>query len=148
VATPTLVLLAATALALCVLFGATLYETVVLDPRWPARPGIVQPRNGGVSRRRFWLPVPPIADVLLVLSLVCAWADTAVRAALLMAVVAHAVARVWWLAHLGPRAAVVERTDPADVDETDARRWTRAALARLPLLAVAASAALAALAMA
>ena len=50
--TPTLVLIAAATLVACALLGGGLYETVVVDPAWPKRPGIIQ-----VSQR--WdLPAP------------------------------------------------------------------------------------------
>ena len=48
--TPTVVLIAITTLAACVTLGGGLYEYLVVDPRWPKRPGIIQPHNGGVSR--------------------------------------------------------------------------------------------------
>jgi hypothetical protein len=51
-----LVLIAFTALAACVSLGG-LYEFLVVDPAWPKRPGIIQPRNGGVSRARSDGPV-------------------------------------------------------------------------------------------
>jgi hypothetical protein len=47
-----LVLIAITTLAACVTLGGGLYEYVVIDPNWPKRPGIIQSRNGGVSRAR------------------------------------------------------------------------------------------------
>lgn len=147
-ATPTLILLAATALTATVLFGAALYEVLVVDPRWPQRPGIVQARNGGLSRTRFWFPAPLVLDVLLVVAVAGAWADGPIRAVLLVGLAAHAADRAWWLADLGPKAAAFERSDPADVDEAAARRWTRRAAARLPLMAITACATLAALALA
>src|ERR1700756_2940930 len=48
-----LVLIAITTLAACVTLGGGLYEFLVIDPVWPKRPGIIQSRNGGVSRARF-----------------------------------------------------------------------------------------------
>jgi hypothetical protein len=47
--TPTLVLIAITTLAAFVTLGGGLYEFLVVDPYWPKRPGIIQPRNGGVD---------------------------------------------------------------------------------------------------
>ncbi|WP_460354780.1 hypothetical protein [Mycobacterium sp. ZZG] len=146
--TPTLILIAATTLAACVCLGAAVYEALVVDPYWPRRPGIIQSKNGGISRVRFWLPAPLIFEVLLVVTLVVTWGDATVGVALLVALVSHAAMRLWTLFDLIPTAAEFERTDPADVDESAALRWTRKNLLRLPLLAVTSCAMLAALAFA
>jgi hypothetical protein len=131
--TPTLVLIATTTLAACVSLGGGLYEFLVVDPFWPKRPGIIQPRNGGVSRARFWIPAHTAFEVLLIVTLVVAWDDAEVRVALLVALVTHAVMRVWSLVDFVPKAVAFEKTDPAHVDERDAVRWTRRSLLRLPL---------------
>jgi hypothetical protein len=131
--TPTLVLIAITTLVACVSLGGGLYEFLVVDPFWPKRPGIIQPRNGGVSRARFWIPAHIAFEVLLVVTLVVAWDDAEVRVALLVALVSHAVMRVWSLVDFVPKAVAFEKADPAHVDEHDAVRWTRRSLLRLPL---------------
>lgn len=146
--TPTLILLAATTLAACVAFGGALYEVLVVDPYWPKRPGIIQSQNGGISRVRFWLPAPVVFEVLLVVTLVVTWGEPAVGPALLVALVSHAVMRMWALFDLIPRAAQFERSDPADVDEAAALRWTRRNMVRVPLLLLTSCAMLAALALA
>lgn len=131
--TPTLVLIAAATLTACALFGGGLYEALVVDPAWPKRPGIIQARNGGISRRRFWIPVHTVFEVLLVIALVAAWGDGVTRLALLVALVSHAVMRVWSLVDFVPKAVEFEKTDPADVDEAAAVGWTRRSLLRVPL---------------
>ena len=146
--TPTLILIAAATFTACALFGGGLYETLVVDPFWPKRPGIVQTRNGGISRRRFWIPAHTTFEVLAVAALIAAWGHPDVRLALLVALGAHVVMRVWSLVDLIPKAAAFERTDPAGVDEAAAVRWTRRSLLRLPLDAVACVAMLVALAVA
>ncbi|CAN3130720.1 hypothetical protein ACNUDN_22600 [Mycobacterium sp. smrl_JER01] len=146
--TPTLILLAATTLAACVALGGAVYEALVVDPYWPKRPGIIQSRNGGISRVRFWLPAPVIFEVLLVVTLVVTWGDATVGVALLIALISHATMRLWALFDLIPKAAEFERTDPADVDAHAAVRWTRKNLLRVPLLLVTSCAMLAALALA
>ena len=146
--TPAVVLIAVTTLAAGVALGGAVYEAVVVDPAWPKRPGIVQARNGGISRARFWLPAPIVFEVLLVVTLVVAWGDPEVRAALLVASAAHAAVRIWSALDLTPKAAAFEGTDPADVDEAAALRWTRRSLLRLPLEALTCLAMLAALALA
>src|ERR1044072_6572680 len=113
--TPTLALIAAATLVACVLLGGGLYETVVVDPAWPKRPGIIQAHNGGISRRRFWIPAHTLFEVLLVIALIAAWGDADVRLALLVALVSHAAMRVWSLVDLVPKAVEFERADPASV---------------------------------
>ncbi len=143
---PTLVLIAVTTLVSCVSLGGALYEALVVDPFWPKRPGIIQSRNGGISRVRFWLPVHTLFEVMLVVTLILTWGDDHVGAALWVALVSHAVMRIWSVFYLIPKAVEFERTDPADVDEVAAQRWIRRSLMRLPLILVICSAMLAALA--
>jgi hypothetical protein len=143
--TPTLVLIAITTLAACVTLGGGLYEFLVVDPAWPKRPGIIQPRNGGVSRARFWIPVHTVFEVLLIVTLVVAWGDAHARVALLVALASHAVMRVWSLVDVVPKAVAFEKANPATVDETAAVRWTRRSLLRLPLDLITCAAMLAAL---
>ena len=131
--TPTLVLIAITTLAACITLGGGLYEFLVVDPFWPKRPGIIQGRNGGVSRARFWVPAHTIFEVLLVVTLATAWSHADVRVALLVALVSHAVLRVWSLVDFVPKAVAFEKADPATVEEAAAVRWTRRSLLRLPL---------------
>ncbi len=144
--TPTLVLIAITTVAACVSLGGGLYEFLVVDPYWPKRPGIIQPRNGGVSRARFWIPTHTVFEVLLIVTLVVAWGHADVRVALLVALVSHAVMRVWSLVDFVPKALAFEKADPATVDEVAAVRWTRRSLLRLPLDLITCVAMLAALA--
>ena len=146
--TPTLVLIAAATLAACASLGGGLYEAVVVDPVWPKRPGIIQPRNGGISRRRFWIPAHSTFEVLLVVALIVSWREPDVRLALLVAVVSHAAMRVWSLLDFVPKAVAFEKADPASVDEDAAVAWTRRSLARLALDLVTCVAMLAALAVA
>jgi hypothetical protein len=144
--TPTLVLLAITTLVACALFGGGLYEVLVVDPFWPKRPGIIQARNGGISRARFWVPAHTTFEVLLVVTLISAWDHTDARVALLVALGSHALMRVWSLVDFVPKAVAFEKADPAAVDEAAAVRWTRRSLLRLPLDLITCGAMLSALA--
>jgi hypothetical protein len=148
VGTPSLVLIAVTTLVACLSLGGALYEALAVDPYWPKRPGIIQTHNGGISRARFWLPVHTTFEVLLVVTLVLTWGVAGVAVPLLVALVSHAVMRIWSAFDLIPKAVQFERTDPADVDETAALRWIRRSLWRLPLILVTCAAMLAALAVA
>ena len=82
------------------------------------------------------------------MSLVVGWAHSDVRTALLVALVSHALMRVWSLADFVPKAVAFEKADPAEIDEAAAVRWTRCSLLRLPLDLIACIATLAALAVA
>jgi hypothetical protein len=144
--TPTLVLIAITTLAACATLGGGLYEFLVVDPFWPKRPGIIQARNGGISRARFWVPAHTTFEALLIVTLVVAWSHADVRVALVVALISHAVMRVWSLVDFVPKALAFEKADPATVDEAAAVRWTRRSLLRLPLALITCGAMLVALA--
>lgn len=131
--TISLVLIAVTTLAACISLGGGLYEYLVVDPYWPRRPGIIQARNGGISRARFWVPAQIGFEVLLGVVLIVTWSDAGVRPALLVALISHALVRVWSLVDFVPKALAFEKADPATVDEAAALRWTRRSLLRLPL---------------
>lgn len=133
---PTLVLIAIAAFTACALIGGGLYESLVLDPVWPGRPAIVQPRHGGVSRRRFWIPAHSAFEVTLIASLVVSWGQSDVRTALLVALVSHLVTRVWSFIDFVPKVTAFEKADPAKVDRAAAVRWSRRSLLRLPLDAI------------
>jgi AcrR family transcriptional regulator len=143
---PTLVLIAITTLAACATLGGGLYEFLVVDPFWPKRPGIIQARNGGISRARFWVPAHTTFEALLIVTLVVAWSHADVRVALVVALISHAVMRVWSLVDFVPKALAFEKADPATVDEAAAVRWTRRSLLRLPLALITCGAMLVALA--
>ena len=130
----------------CALLGGGLYEFLVVDPFWPRRPGIIQPTRGGISRRRFWIPAHTVFEVLLIVTLVAGWGQPDVRYALLVALVSHAVMRVWSLVDFVPKALAFEKADPATVDAATAVRWTRRSLLRLPLDLITCAAMLVALA--
>jgi ABC-type maltose transport system permease subunit len=99
-----------------------------------------------VSPARFWLPAHLVFEVLLIVTLVVAWGEADVRIALLVALVSHAVMRVWSLVDFVPKALAFEKADPATVDEASAVRWTRRSLLRLSLDVITCAAMLVALA--
>jgi hypothetical protein len=113
--------------------GGGLYEFLVIDPFGPRRPDIIQPNRGGISRKRFWIPAHTAFELALIAALVMAWSLREVRFWLLVALISHAVMRVWSLVDFVPKALAFERTDPATITESAARRWTRRSLWRLPL---------------
>lgn len=140
-----LVLLSAVVLLVCASLGGGIYESVVLDPVWPGRPAIIQAQHGGVSRRRFWIPVHGAVAVALVAAVIVTWGHPDVRAPILIAFASHAAVRIWSLVDLVPKVVAFQKTDPAVVERDAAVRWTRRSLLRLPLDVVTCVAALAAL---
>ena len=104
--------------------GGGLYEFLVIDPIWPRRPDIIQPDRGGVSRKIFWIPAHTAFELFLIGTLVMAWSRPEIRFWLLVALISHAVMRVWSLVDFVPKALAFERADPATITESTARRWT------------------------
>jgi hypothetical protein len=141
-ALPLLMMTAALALASV---GGGLYEFLVVDPAWPRRPDLIQPRLGGVSRRRFWIPAHTLFELSLIASLIVAWSQPAVRIPLLTALASHGAMRLWSAFDFIPKALAFERADPATVTEAAARRWSRRSLGRFPLDLVTCTAVLCAL---
>ncbi|MDT5105922.1 MAG: hypothetical protein QOI25_3435 [Mycobacterium sp.] len=142
---PALILLSAVVLLACASLGGTLYEYLVLDPVWPSRPAIIQAPYGGVSRRRFWIPVHSAFAVTLVAAVIVTWGHADVRTPILVALASHVVMRVWSLIDFIPKAVAFEKTDPAVIERAAAVRWTRRSLLRLPLYVLTCVAALVAL---
>jgi hypothetical protein len=131
--TPALILLSAVVLLACTSLGGGVYEFVVLDPVWPSRPAIIQARHGGVSRRRFWIPMHSVFEVTLIAAVIVTWGHSDVRAPLLVALASQVLMRVWSLVDFVPKAVAFEKTDPAVIERAAAVRWTRRSLLRLPL---------------
>ena len=130
-ASVTLPVAIASSLALISL-GGGVYEFLVIDPFWPRRPDIIQPNRGGISRRQFWIPAHTEFELALIAALVTAWSSE-VRFWLLVALISHALMRVWSLLDLVPKALTFERANLGTITESTARRWTRRSLWRLPL---------------
>jgi hypothetical protein len=130
---PSSILLVVGAALALVSLGGGAYEFLVVDPAWPARPELIQPGRGGMSRRRFWIPAHVLFELTLIASLVSFWAVPAVRQPLLIALASHGTMRVWSAFDFIPKALAFEQADPASVDEAAARRWSRRSLGRLPL---------------
>ncbi|MDT5027254.1 MAG: hypothetical protein QOE61_3680 [Micromonosporaceae bacterium] len=130
---PALILLSAVVLLACATLGGGLYEYLVLDPVWPGRPAIIQAPYGGVSRRRFWIPMHGAFEVTLVAAVVVTWGHADVRTAILVALASHVVMRVWSLIDFIPKAIAFEKADPAVIERAAAVRWTRRSLLRVPL---------------
>ncbi len=144
----TLIAVAVAAALALISLGGAFYEFSVVDPAWPRRPEFIQPRAGGISRRRFWIPAHVAFELALVAALILAWLRPDVRLCLLLALASHALMRLWSAFDFMPKALAFERAEAAAISENAARRWARRSLARLPLDLVTCGAALAALALA
>jgi hypothetical protein len=126
-------LIGMTILAAAISIGGGLYEFTVLDPVWPNRPSLVQPRHGGVSRKRFWIPAHTAFELLLVAALVMAWPTADIRQWLLVALATHAAMRIWSALDFIPKALAFERAEADGVSLAVAQRWTSRSRLRMPL---------------
>ena len=127
------ILVAVSAAFALMLVGGGLYEFLVVDPAWPRRPELIQPSRGGVSRRRFWIPLHTAFELSLIASLIAAWDAPEVRTPLLVALASHGTMRIWSAFDFIPKALAFERSDPTTIDTAAAQRWTRRSMARVPL---------------
>lgn len=142
---PFILTVAAAGFAL-MLVGGGLYEVLVVDPCWPKRPDIIQPDRGGISRRRFWMPVHTAFELSVICALIAAWSAPAVRSRLWVALISHAIARIWSFLDFIPKALAFERAEPGSITEVSARKWTHRSIFRLPLELLACGATMAAFA--
>lgn len=130
---PIVLSLSLTTLAAGALLGGGAYETRVVDPVWPRRIDIVQPQHGGMSRARFWIPAHAVFELLLIASLVLAWATPQVRIWLLVTLAIHAAMRIWSALDFIPKALALERGDASAVGEESIKHWVGRSKWRLPL---------------
>lgn len=128
-----LILLTAASVVAWMTLGGSAYEYLVVDPRWPQRRELIQPERGGIVRRRFWMPMHGIFELLLIANLVANWNVPAIRMPLLIALASHGLMRIWSFAYFIPRALAFERSTPDAINVSAAKRWTRMSLARMPL---------------
>jgi hypothetical protein len=113
--------------------GGGLYEHSVVDPAWPRNPALIQPKRGGIKRVLFWLPAHIAFELTLIVALIVAWSEVAVRTPLLVALASHASMRIWSGFDMIPKALAFEKADPGEIGETEARAWTQRSLMRFPL---------------
>lgn len=114
-------------------FGGGIYESVVLDPRWPEKPEIIRPADGGLNRKHFWIPAHTTFELLLLCALAITWSIPSVRYCLLAALAAHVVMRGWSGFDFIPKALEFERSTSQTYSIEAARDWTARSLLRLPL---------------
>lgn len=106
--------------------GGGIYETLLIDPKWPTRPTIIQPNRGGINRGSFWAPSHALYELALLVSVCFAWNNHQVRWWILAALTAHLAARAWSFAYFIPRALRFEQSNDLSQEQIRlARRWTR-----------------------
>ena len=116
--------------------GGGIYETLLVDRVWPENLAIIQPRRGGLDRKRFWIPIHTLYEIALLVGTWESW-NTCARSWILAALVAHFAARIWSFAYFIPRALRFEElSELTDLQVHLARRWTRLSPCRLILEAV------------
>lgn len=114
--------------------GGGLYERIVVDAAWPNRISLIQPSEGGLNRKNFWMPLHAILMVSLPLAVWACWREPTLRWQLLVATGLYVVMRAWTFAYFIPRALgfeeAVGRTDLTN----DARRWIFWSFWRTPMV--------------
>lgn len=113
--------------------GGGLYESSVVDTRWPDKPELIRPSEGGLNRKHFWIPVHVSFELFLVAALIAAWRVPAVRYCLIAAVLSHVSMRIWSGLDFIPKARGFEQSTSASFSTEAARAWTSRSLLRLPL---------------
>ena len=106
--------------------GGGLYETLLVDPKWPSNPAIVQPSRGGINRGRFWGPIHTLYELALIAATGLVWSDSRLRWWIVSALIIHLAARAWSFAYFIPKALWFEKlADLTEDQERLARAWTR-----------------------
>jgi hypothetical protein len=117
--------------------GGGTYETLLIDPKWPTNPPLIQPSRGGINRGAFWAPLHALYELALVVCLWSAWNDLQIRWCILAALALHLAARAWSLAYFIPNARRFEKLSGLTEEERSlARRWTRLSRCRPVIQAV------------
>jgi hypothetical protein len=117
------------------LAGAGVYEQLVLDPAWPARPDIVRPANGGADRKRYWVPSNILAVVAMIAAIWAAWPAPSARSWVLCAAVCSLVINVATVVYFAPRVLRVER-DGVAPNHPHSTRWVALSRWRTPVAIV------------
>jgi hypothetical protein len=104
--------------------GGGIYETLLVDRVWPANLAIIQPKQGGLDRKRFWIPIHTLYEIALLASAWTLWSNKSVRSWIIIALIAHFVSRAWSFAYFIPRALRFENLSELNASERlRARQW-------------------------
>jgi hypothetical protein len=114
--------------------GGGLYETLLVDSKWPSNPALVQPSRGGINRGRFWAPIHTLYELALVATTWFVWRECGSLWWIVSALIIHLAARVWSLAYFIPKALWIEKLGDLTEDQKRvARNWTRLSRCRVIL---------------
>jgi hypothetical protein len=118
--------------------GGSLYEHLVVDPVWPRNIVVIQPEQGGVDRKHFWIPLHGALTLALPAALWACWPRRTVRRWLAVALGAYVARRVWTFLYFIPRALRFESA-PALSDSMvhEAQTWVWLSVLRAPMLILA-----------
>jgi len=122
-------------LATSMLAGAGVYEQVVLDRAWPATPDLVRPANGGVDRKRYWVPANIFAVVAMIAAIWAVWPVPSARSWVLGAAVCSLAINVATVGYFAPRVLRVER-DGVTPNDPSSTRWVALSRWRTPVAIV------------
>jgi hypothetical protein len=115
--------------------GASLYEHLAVDTVWPDHPQVIQPDQGGINRKLFWIPMHVVLTLALIAALVSGWVWPGVRRQLWIAIGCYAVMRVWSGLYFIPVALQFEADAAAGPALREAARtWVLLSMLRAPLL--------------
>jgi hypothetical protein len=114
--------------------GGAMYEHLVVDTVWPTHPALILPDQGGIDRKRFWIPSHSALTLLLPLALWANWPQRDARRWLLLATALYVALRAWTFTYFLPAALLFESPQPPTTQfAEDARRWVALSVLRLPL---------------
>jgi hypothetical protein len=121
-------------LVAAIMLGGSIYEGLVVDAAWPTNVAIIQPDEGGVNRKAFWIPLHVLATLLLPLALWASWRERHARRWLLVALGSYAAIRIWSSVYFIPAALDFETAmGLTDASMVDAQRWVLLSWFRTPL---------------
>lgn len=119
-------------LATSMLAGAGLYEQAVIDPSWPAKPELVRPLQGGVSRKRYWVPANIVAVLAIVAAIWAAWPRGLARNWAIVAAACSFVVNLLTISYFAPRVLRVERYG-VPANHASSIRWVALSRLRTPI---------------
>lgn len=121
-------------LLMALMLGGSLYERLVVDAAWPTNMILIQPDQGGVNRKVFWIPLHVGLTLLLPAALWGCWPRRAARRRLLVAIGIYVAIRVWSAVYFIPLALQFESAKEfTDALVREAQRWVHLSFIRTPM---------------
>jgi hypothetical protein len=112
--------------------GGSLYEYRVVDRVWPSNLSLIQPGNGGLDRKQFWMPLHLVLTLAIPVALWAFWREPRMRFWLLVTLALYVAIRTWTFGYFVPVALKFEIGQSADFER--AKTWVRLSVLRAPLL--------------